>query len=55
MNGWRIFDRALDRFNRKFDRTLNHLVRPRPKLRNGRSFLELLEREIRRPVRRRRR
>jgi hypothetical protein len=55
MNGWKLFDRSLQKFNRKFDRTLNHAVRPRPKLRNGRSFGELLSRELTTLPRKRRR
>ena len=49
MKGWRIFDRTVQVFNAKFDRTLNHLVRPRPKLNNGRTFLELLADEVSMP------
>jgi hypothetical protein len=55
MNGWKLFDRGLQKFNRKFDRTLNHLVRPRPKLQNGRSFAQLLEDHVRSQPNKRRR
>jgi hypothetical protein len=54
MNGWKRFDRTMLTFTRKFDRTLNHLVRPRPTLRNGRSFGELLSRQLTLPCKRRR-
>jgi hypothetical protein len=51
---FRVFDRGMNKFNREFDRALNSAVRPR-RLRTGRSFLELAERELRRWSHRRRR
>jgi hypothetical protein len=42
-------------FNRKMDRTLKHMSRPRPKLRNGSSFGDLLWRELTTLPRKRRR
>jgi hypothetical protein len=51
---FRSFDRGVQRFNRRFDRALNHAVRPRPKLNNGRSFLYLAAGELLTGPRRRR-
>jgi hypothetical protein len=31
MNGWKLFDRATLAFNRRFDRALDQVVRPKPK------------------------
>ncbi len=52
--GWRRFDRGMREFNRAFDRTLNHVVRPRPRLNRGASFFDLFFREVNRPSSRRR-
>ena len=51
---FRAFDRGMVSFNREFDKTLNHAVRPR-KLSNGRSFIDLAADELLTGPRKRRR
>ena len=38
---WKYFDNAVVATNKKLGGALDHFVRPRPKLRNGRSFFDL--------------
>jgi hypothetical protein len=43
---WRLFDRAVVTTNKKLGGALDHFVRPRPKLRNGRSLFDLAFEEL---------
>ena len=54
--GWRYFDKAVVATNKRLGGALDHFVRPRPKLRNGRSFFDLAFDELTRlPGKKRRR
>jgi hypothetical protein len=44
--GWKYFDRAVVATNKKLGGALDHFVRPRPKLQNGRSFFDLAFEEL---------
>lgn len=44
--GWKAFDRAVVAVNKKVGRTVDHFVRPRPKLRNGRPVFDLAFEEL---------
>ena len=54
-NGWKYFDTAVVTTNHKLGRALDHFVRPRPKIRNGRSFFDLAFEELTHLPRKRRR
>ena len=45
-HGWKYFDKAVVAVNPKVGGSLDHFVRPRPKLNNGRSFFDLVFDEL---------